>query len=468
MILLACYVLSFGNFQDLGPLRETERIEAPVTLTFDLVSALKAVTRIIAFSLVAAGLLRKRKSPKWQLVKWHFFPLALFGLWGIASTLWSPMPLYSFGQALEFILLVMVAVLAALVCNYPTRLGQVLFHLCTIHLLYVLTLIGLSVTIPSSARILRSATEHETVLYATTADASYIMNPAQIAAIACTGLILVFASKFLWNWRWARLLFFPALIVEGWVLFVTQTRAMIVTTLLLTGACLLFWGRGKLVATAALTCALIGISYITLDPNLHRLETVGESVETFMTRGQSKQQLGDLSGRVSNWSQVLSALPESPIVGHGYSMATPSGKMWREGVLRHYSAHNILLRVFAGTGLIGGTLFIWGFCRLFFGTCKRLRGFKDKRLPFLSLLIILLIFMTGIFGDSVVGPLDVTSMAMFVLLGIGIGTTPRPTDLPSTPLSTTLKSTSIKGGDGSYEQGSATSWDTSVPRWPGY
>lgn len=450
MLLFACYILSFGTFQDLGPLREAERM-ASETLTFDSVSAIKAITRLIAFILVAAGLLRTRRSSKWPFVRSRVLILALFGLWGAVSTIWSPMPLYSFGHALEFILLVMLSALAALVCDNPMRCGRALFHLCTIHFLYILVLIILSIATPGSARILRPAIEGEAVFYAAAFDTRFLVHPAVIAEIASMGLLLVIAARFLWHLRWARILFFPALIVESWVLFVTQTRAMIVTTLLLTGACLFFWGRGKLMAASFLICALIGISYLTLDPNLIRLDPVGEKIATYMTRGQSNEELRGLGGRVSNWTQVINGFLKSPIVGHGYSMATPTGKMWRGGTLRHYSAHNILLRVFAGTGLIGGMLFIWGFCWLFFPAYRGLRRFRDKRLRFFNLLIILFIFMTGVFSDSIVGPLDLISVATFVLLGIGIGNMPMPIDLPSTPIRATFKSKSIANERRIYE-----------------
>ena len=178
----------------------------------------------------------------------------------------------------------------------------------------------------------------------------------------------------------------------------------------------------------------------------------GEKIVVYMGRGQSKQQISGLSGRVSNWSQVVSGLAESPIVGHGYSMATPTGKMWREedGVFRHYTAHNLLLHVISGTGIIGGILFIWGFYRLFLPAWRSLRRGTDKRLPFLTILVILFTFMIGIFGDSIVDAIDPTAVAIFVVLGLGIGNTQMSMEMRSPPLRTTFKSKSIALDGSSY------------------
>jgi hypothetical protein len=194
MLLLACYVLSFGTFQDLGGLRGAERM-ASETLTFDFISAIKVATRIIAFMLVTAGLLRARKSPKWPLVRWHLFPLALFGFWGIASTLWSSNPLYSFGHAFEFLLLVMIATLAAIVCDNSLRYSLALCHLCMIHFLYILVLIALSIAAPSSASILRPDIGNETILFVVPFDTTFILGSAEIAGIASLGLLLFRPSQ---------------------------------------------------------------------------------------------------------------------------------------------------------------------------------------------------------------------------------------------------------------------------------
>ena len=104
-------------------------------------------------------------------------------------------------------------------------------------------------------------------------------------------------------------------------------------------------------------------------------------------------------------------------------MATPTGKMWREEdrKFRHYTPHNLILHVISGTGIIGGILFIWGIYWLFLPAWRSLRRGMDKRLPFLFVLIIFFTLMVGIFGDSIVDPIDLTDVAIFAIIGLGIG-----------------------------------------------
>ncbi len=418
-LVVACYVLALGTLNVFDPLGGTSRPE--LAREFDWFSGFKAATRVFAFVLVSFSLFTMLRDSKWVLIRRYVIPLSVFSVWGIFSTLWSPDPVYTFGHSLEFMLLLMIVPLAAMLSDEMRRASAIIFHLCLIHLLFVLVLIGFSLMNPESASIFRPALETERVLVAAASEASYVMNPAEIAGVASVAILLVVVSGLFWNWRWTRRLVIPVLAVGGGVLFVTQTRAAIVTTALLILAALVFWGRGRLVAAGALALSLLGVTWLLLDPSLRQAEEVGQVVVSYMERGQSPEALKGFGGRISTWSQVVGALPESPIIGHGYSMATPTGKIWLDGELRAYSAHNVFLHVLSGTGFVGLFLFVWGLARLVQPSVSGLWPGPEERFAFLTILFVAYAFLTGLLGDSIVGPIDPTSIAVSVMIGVGTG-----------------------------------------------
>lgn len=421
MLILACYILAFGTFENFGALGGADRT-APGQLHFDTLAAIKTAARVTAFALAALSFASLARSPRRRYVLTCLRPLFLFSLWGILTALWSPLAPYSLGHALEFFLLTLIAATAALACDRPERFCSLLHHACLIQVLFLVALVALYLADPRSASLLRSPLESERALFSASEDAMFIKNPAETACVAALAVILAVAMRLLWGWPWTRRLLLPGLALGGWVLLVTQSRAPISTALVLSALTVAVWCSRRTLAAASLLLCL-GLSlYLAADPNLDRIATVTGKAGGYLSRGQSAEELHALDGRMTNWTGVAEALkahPQAILIGFGYSMASPTGMMWREGELRRYTGHNILLDVLAGTGLVGLSLFGWGVARLLRLVGKGLKG-PDRRLPFLALLALLFALMTGIFGDSVVGPMDPTSVAIFLILGLGL------------------------------------------------
>ncbi len=86
-----------------------------------------------------------------------------------------------------------------------------------------------------------------------------------------------------------------------------------------------------------------------------------------------------------------------------------------------YGAHNLLLHVLTGTGLIGLTLFLWFVVRLIlphFLSWSR-SGEEGKRSTLVAV-IMLLFFMIGLFEVSFLGGMRPSSAVFFSTLGIGV------------------------------------------------
>lgn len=422
LLLVACYVLAFASFQNFAGLGAPDRA-VPETLRFDAIAAIKAASRMIAAGLVILGLIRLRLGSESSRGQRLLRPLLLFGAWGILTTLWSPLPAYTFGHAMEFVLLTLVAILAARACDRPERHRSVLRHACLIQVCYLLTLLALSLADPARASLLRPRLETESPLFTSEAEVTSIKSPAEVACIAALGIILLVALRLTQPTRRVRFFFLPGLLVCGGMLFITQTRALIATALLLTLLTFFIRSGRRLIAGALLFAVVLCLAYMVADPYLDRVAATGDRIGAYMRRGQSEHELRGLAGRMGNWNGVIDGLATHPgaiFTGFGYSMATPSGKMWHEGALRRYTGHNILLDVLAGTGLFGLIPFLAGFALL---TLHAIRGLarRGPEIHFFALLMILFAFLSGVFGDSIVGPLDPTSVAVFLIIGASLG-----------------------------------------------
>ena len=77
---------------------------------------------------------------------------------------------------------------------------------------------------------------------------------------------------------------------------------------------------------------------------------------------------GDLTGRTALWDDLVPAVKERPIQGHGWGgfwgdFFSPAGEIWVEHTWMPPDAHNLLLQVALDLGLVGVFLYYAGFLR---------------------------------------------------------------------------------------------------------
>ena len=91
-------------------------------------------------------------------------------------------------------------------------------------------------------------------------------------------------------------------------------------------------------------------SLIALSVLLSLLATVAGSIEAYLTRGQSAELMGSLSGRTHGWEASIDAFIASPIVGHGFAAAARTDIL---GVAGASTLHGAVFDVMVGTGMMG-------------------------------------------------------------------------------------------------------------------
>jgi O-antigen ligase len=339
----------------------------------------------------------------------QLLPWLTFGAWAVVSTAWSPLQMFSIGQAVSLLILLTLSYCTAVVARRMSDASCILMYICLGLLLLSTVLIVAHVVSPGTFSESRTKVTGG-------------LHPTNVAATAGLGLVLIVAARLGFAWRWTRWLIWPSLVIHsGALLFALNRASLLVTTLVVGGIILLYasavW-RWLLLTSASFACAI----YIAVDPGFLLVTQGGGAVATFVARDQSVQQLSELSGREEMWTAIWDSYLRSPWVGHGYFVCSETGslKVWYEW--SNWTAHNFWLQVLVGTGIIGGALIAWALTsytvRL---VCARGQGVGLRRLSSLGIAVLVWQTLWGLTNESFAGPLQAESIVFFAVLGCVTG-----------------------------------------------
>lgn len=399
VLIFVCWVLSLTSITPPG--RSTV-----VTLTeLDWISVAKIVGRILSFCVLAIIVFKAWYSHQQQLVFRRLSPFFVFALWALISTIWSPLRNVTFGRGSELILLLMVAVVSGLSCNNTQRISRLFLHLSLA--IFTISFISLILfyTLPSLGA---GGLSDRPVA---------IGHPNDVAASAGIGIVILVLSTSLFRWRWAYVLMLPALAVEGLFLAVAKSRVALLATAVGIIASFFFFRKRAFVAFVIMLFSLIAAGLISTG----LWDDMNNSISAYMLRGQDKKEVLNISGRVEVWEKGFGFFWESPLLGNGYYAFSPTGVVEVGREERPFGAHNIILHVFTGTGIIGMFLFALALC---FPLINSLRGltydFTGRNTSIMVLILFLFFSIEGLFELSFLGPIRPLVLVFFTVLGIAI------------------------------------------------
>jgi O-antigen ligase len=392
--------------------------EGDITVgSLDAVALGKLAVRLFGLTVLGLTIGRSWRHPRRRAVVRCLWPLGLYVGWSVLSILWSPLKSISFGQAGGLLLQGMLAFVVGLRCTGERDRSMVLQNLFLAMLAFSLVILIINVITPELSGLQRVSFE----------DWEGFVHPTTAGATASLALVILIAARLLWGWRWTGLWLVPGLLIQGAQLVLSRSRtamAMGVATVLLS---LLLFSR-KIVFNAMVVIIGLGLTgYMVLDPGLALVDRGLESVSEFARRGETDEQMQSFNGRTKLWGVIWDEFLRSPIIGHGYFVTSRTGSIdvWQPEHPSNKTAHNVLLQVFASTGLVGGILFLWGLIRPLATYRQSLStDLRDRRLAaFLGILGIWYVGW-GCLSESFMGPVAPESLAFFTLLGLAIGSLP--------------------------------------------
>jgi O-antigen ligase len=390
--LLVCWVLSVTGLSAPGR-------AAPLSVTaLDPIALMKLGARGIGCAALGLILLRHFQHARTLAITRVLMPLIFFAAWAAASIYWSPIRSITAGHALDLLLLTLLAITAGILCLDEDDYRRIFFHLAAIGVLMSFVLMALNFHAVAAGQ----------------RPMDY-MQPNDMAKTAGCGLLVLVCCHLLWEWTWTRRLLWPGCAILLFSLYATRSRtALFLTPLALLPLC--FRLRGKKTITAI--CALGGILAL-IAPYSRTADRLPDTVGNYLARGQSAEELAQLSGRAEMWSIAMKSFEQSPVFGHGYYIMTDTGYFMVWGKQQWQTAHNAYLHILTGLGLVGMVFLAWALGSALRPALASWKDFGRTRKPEFLILIVAAWFCAfGCFELSFFGPIDTAVCTFFVLLGI--------------------------------------------------
>lgn len=353
------------------------------------------------------------------------FPWWIFVAWSLLSVSWSPLFSVSVGQWLGLAALIVFAQVIAnrhasgkkkLVFQWPMLAIQIGTVLSAYSLLVIVT----HLIAPDASGLNRGIVLD---------GSNGFFHPTAVGATSSLGLTIagvLLLQRVVTNIP----LVFCMLSLNALLLLLSESRAalaMAVVTGAMCFACLMSW---RLRATLVLVGGFGLILQIVIDPGFEIARLGIDNASAYVQRGQTPDELQQVSGRAELWQAVWQQFLDSPIRGHGYFVTSSTGKLdvW-EGP-SNQDAHNIVLQVLVTTGIVGGLIFMWAILvssiHLMRSTVNLLamRSPLANRLPsqpqFITFVVIVSVWFLGWTQGCVsfLGPIRPEAVAFFALLGL--------------------------------------------------
>jgi O-antigen ligase len=397
-LIFLCWILALTSFN------LPNRIAPPDIGNLDWVAFFKIGMRIFAFSVLLLLFFKISYEKRFKSAFIRLLPFGLFGLWCLISTIWSPLKVVSLGHGGELSMLILFSGICGTCCNSNERFSALLLNISLIIFIFVLLSVILYYKYPSSGVGLTNRPDA-------------LGHPNDVAGSAGLGIILIAIGISAFHWRWAYYILIPAVIVEGLFLYIAQSRVALAGTFVAFALTfVIFQKRIILSLSIFVVCSIvIGIiSFSVLDPIL-------SFIGSYILRDQEVTEFLNASGRLELWSKGITFFTDSPLLGNGYYAFSPTGVVDVGLEARPIGAHNLVLHVLTGTGLIGAVLLGWGLLRLFVNIARV--AFTPNHSGRNNALIILIVFvwffLIGFFELSFLGPIRISTLIFFILIGIG-------------------------------------------------
>ncbi len=306
-------------------------------VSLDWQSALKLIIFVGAF---AIGIVHSKMYLK-RIKSASAFWLLLFILWSICTSVYSPIPQYTFGATFSFLGLF----LFALVVTQKLNNRQILYTIAwSMGALIFISWIAFALDLEIAYKLNYSSSGQVKRF------SGFGGSPNSMGRFASLFLLILFLN---YVYKLARLkkIIAPS-IVGGATLFLTWSRS---SMLAIVAVVTTFYLRKR---PFLLLFCIISIIFLFLYYEVNTSSNIESSIQS-LSRSGSVEELYSFTGRMNIWIFVWEKFLQSPVVGYGYaaSRVIITGGFSSRWGFTSTTAHNMVLQSLLDTGLIG-TLFL--------------------------------------------------------------------------------------------------------------
>jgi O-antigen ligase len=278
-------------------------------------------------------------------------PWWCFAAWSLVTVTWSPLFSVSLGQWLGLIALL---AFSQVISNRYAVAKSFQWQTLAIQLSVVLTVYSLMVLIahvvaPEASGLDRSIRFDGT---------NGFFHPTAVGATSSLGLTLA-GLLFLRRVTANIPILLSMMALHLVVLYLSASRSALTMAVVAGLICFLFLMSRRMQALFLFLGGTGLLFSVILDPGFE-LASVGiRDASEYIKRGQSADQLLQVSGRAELWQAVWEQVEISPFVGHGYFVTSSTGKLDVWNGPSNEDAHNAGLQVLVSTGIVGTVFFAW-------------------------------------------------------------------------------------------------------------
>lgn len=371
------------------------------------VTAAKALVRVAALGALVVLVAASSAIATRRRVLRRLVPFGVFAVWCTLSSVWSADLTFSIGQAIFLFGLLALSAAVGLASVNSEQFIRVLKHLTAICLFVSLVNLAAAYAAPGLRVGDRPAA---------------FMHPNMAAQIAGLGVMLLVIVRLIWNTRWSRVWLIPGLFVAIFVLIMMHSRTAILATAFCTAASLFLFGPRRTVVTGFVFAAVLCAVYLVADPDLSGVSKTFSGVRSFILRGQTTTQFTQATGRTEMWRIGYEAWRKSPVIGHGNWMMTETGEFLVWGQYQYQTAHNLVLHVLTGTGVIGLFLMLAGWSvPVLLAWRSSISRSPRRHVGAMVIVFYAWFLMVGMYELSSVGTVSPVTVVFFALTGVACG-----------------------------------------------
>lgn len=404
--LLCIWVLVWCTFSPPEDWKASRFGTSPI-LPPTLMKLLKTAGRAGVIATIGFSMLTAWRHPQRTYAIRALLPLILFVAYALVSVVWSPLRSVSLTQAGSFAMLILLSTYIAIIWDGDQTSQQLVTHLAIGLFALTLVLIALHFVMPRSGAL--------------TKESAGVMHSTNASSSAGLGILLTVAARTLWNAPWTRW-WLPIVAIQIASMLIGGNRLSVLVTAVVVCLFLAIHIDRGMAAICVFLISMFGIVYLVVDPRLSVLEDGAKELGMFAKQGQSQSELGSLSGRAEMWEKMWRSYSKSPLLGHGYFVTSPRGRIYVWHEWGNWTAHNFWLQALVTTGAIGLSMLAGGLAWLAWGVVRGAAILKQvEPSVWLIAAVSLWFFGWAFLNSSFIGPLQPESVVFSVIAGIAAG-----------------------------------------------